>query len=177
MDRDNRKSHLAPQLSPATQELLRSSDSPTYPSQVDGTLRTPTSGEIPILGAVMSPRDQYGSISNRSQARGGPGADSSGRTSGPSVHTGLGPRVTTSSSLPKTEQRTSAAEHAAGSRQRGGGVLASLPLRPAPSGVRPPPVREPVPAAEELARREEESRRQVTYDPASNGGYKFQTSS
>ncbi|KAH6631198.1 kinase-like domain-containing protein [Chaetomium sp. MPI-SDFR-AT-0129] len=37
MDRDNRKSHLAPQLSPATQELLRSSDSPTYAQQ------TPTS--------------------------------------------------------------------------------------------------------------------------------------
>lgn len=29
MDRDNRKSHLQPQLSPATQELLRSSDEPT----------------------------------------------------------------------------------------------------------------------------------------------------
>ncbi|KAL2023136.1 hypothetical protein VTK56DRAFT_3742 [Thermocarpiscus australiensis] len=43
MDRDNRKSHLAPQLSPATQELLRSSDSPTYHSLGDGaTQRTPT---------------------------------------------------------------------------------------------------------------------------------------
>lgn len=38
MDRDNRKSHLAPQLSPATQDLLRSSDSPTYATQ-----QTPTS--------------------------------------------------------------------------------------------------------------------------------------
>lgn len=41
MDRDNRKSHLAPQLSPATQDLLRSSDSPTFATQ------TPTSGELP----------------------------------------------------------------------------------------------------------------------------------
>ncbi|KAK3941238.1 kinase-like domain-containing protein [Diplogelasinospora grovesii] len=40
MDRDNRKSHLAPQLSPATQELLRSSDSPTYLTQTE---QTPTS--------------------------------------------------------------------------------------------------------------------------------------
>ncbi|KAK5661295.1 hypothetical protein OQA88_11190 [Cercophora sp. LCS_1] len=40
MDRDNRKSHLAPQLSPATQELLRSSDSPTYLQSEP----TPTSG-------------------------------------------------------------------------------------------------------------------------------------
>ncbi|EAQ92296.1 hypothetical protein CHGG_00531 [Chaetomium globosum CBS 148.51] len=37
MDRDNRKSHLAPQLSPATQDLLRASDSPTFAQQ------TPTS--------------------------------------------------------------------------------------------------------------------------------------
>ncbi|KAL8392688.1 hypothetical protein RB595_002764 [Gaeumannomyces hyphopodioides] len=36
MERDNRKSHLAPQLSPATQDLLRTSDE-------DGTLETPTS--------------------------------------------------------------------------------------------------------------------------------------
>jgi mitogen-activated protein kinase kinase len=39
MDRDNRKSHLAPQLSPATQDLLRSSDSPTFATQQ----QTPTS--------------------------------------------------------------------------------------------------------------------------------------
>ncbi|KAL2159114.1 hypothetical protein VTH06DRAFT_2873 [Thermothelomyces fergusii] len=37
MDRDNRKSHLAPQLSPSAQELLRSSDSPTYAAE-----QTPT---------------------------------------------------------------------------------------------------------------------------------------
>ncbi len=39
MDRDNRKSHLAPQLSPATQELLRSGD--TYHGD-DRSLQTPT---------------------------------------------------------------------------------------------------------------------------------------
>ena len=33
MERDNRKSHLAPQLSPATQDLLRTSDSPTFQTQ------------------------------------------------------------------------------------------------------------------------------------------------
>ncbi|RKU44387.1 MAP kinase kinase (MEK) [Coniochaeta pulveracea] len=38
MDRDNRKSHLAPQLSPATQDLLRSSDSPnSYYTQAEPT--------------------------------------------------------------------------------------------------------------------------------------------
>ncbi|KAK4109449.1 kinase-like protein [Canariomyces notabilis] len=44
MDRDNRKSHLTPQLSPATRDLLRSSDSPTYLTQTDmATQQTPTS--------------------------------------------------------------------------------------------------------------------------------------
>lgn len=46
MERDNRKSHLAPQLSPATQELLRSGESPTFQTIThvdDRTLQTPTS--------------------------------------------------------------------------------------------------------------------------------------
>ncbi|KAL2262411.1 hypothetical protein VTK26DRAFT_1405 [Humicola hyalothermophila] len=45
IERDNRKSHLAPQLSPATQELLRSSDSPTYAAQAGSAYQqTPTAG-------------------------------------------------------------------------------------------------------------------------------------
>lgn len=55
MERDNRKSHLAPQLSPSTQDLLRSKDSPTdrHP------LETPTSGDIPIGRAgIPTPREQ-----------------------------------------------------------------------------------------------------------------------
>lgn len=51
MERDNRKSHLAPQLSPSTQDLLRSTDSP-HP------LETPTSGDIPIGRAgIPTPRE------------------------------------------------------------------------------------------------------------------------
>lgn len=63
MEKDNRKSHLVPPLSPSTQELLRSSDSPTYGvvgmgSSAMDPLHTPTSGEIPIAGAgIVSPRD------------------------------------------------------------------------------------------------------------------------
>jgi len=89
MEKDNRKSHLAPQLSPATQELLRSTDSPTFfqhqatqqqqPHQLQlphieglslNPLETPTSGEIPIGGAgIISPRDHYdhGSYNNYSR--------------------------------------------------------------------------------------------------------------
>lgn len=70
MERDNRKSHLAPQLSPATQDLLRGTDSPTYHGGEDRSLETPTSGEIPIVGDILSPRDQHGlSLSNRSPTR------------------------------------------------------------------------------------------------------------
>ncbi|CAI4212274.1 unnamed protein product [Parascedosporium putredinis] len=53
MEKDNRKSHLAPQLSPATQELLRSTDSPTFfqhqatQQQQPHQLQLPTSRACP----------------------------------------------------------------------------------------------------------------------------------
>lgn len=61
MERNNRKSHLAPLLSPATQELLRGDDSPTGDYQ--DMSQTPTSGDIPVGGSdirstVISPREQ-----------------------------------------------------------------------------------------------------------------------
>ncbi len=49
MERHNRKSHLAPQLSPSTQALLRG-DSLSSPSKESSTSKTPTSGDIPIGG-------------------------------------------------------------------------------------------------------------------------------
>lgn len=145
MERDNRKSHLAPQLSPATQELLRSSDSPTYLMQMDDrTLQTPTSGEIPIVGAIMSPRDQHGSAPNRSPTRNG-GGGRFGGPGGPPVHPGLGPRVATTGSIPKI-----GGQHAAAAGDYPGQVASgpasaskatfSLPVRPAPpTGPLPPP--------------------------------------
>lgn len=54
MERHNRKSHLAPQLSPSTQSLLRG-DSVVSPSKESSASRTPTSGEIPIAGGDMKP--------------------------------------------------------------------------------------------------------------------------
>jgi len=61
MERNNRKSHLAPTLSPVSQELLRVEDSPTGDYQ--DMSQTPTSGDIPIGGAdirstIISPREQ-----------------------------------------------------------------------------------------------------------------------
>ncbi|CAH0026464.1 unnamed protein product [Clonostachys rhizophaga] len=114
MERDNRKSHLAPQLSPSTQDLLRSSDSP--PSQFAGeerALHTPTSGEIPISGSgIVSPREHNGS------------STAGGRT--PSGHPGLTPRA------------PGGYGDSAGLGVSNGNTF-SLPVRPAPSGPLPPP--------------------------------------
>ncbi|KAI1773341.1 kinase-like protein [Hypoxylon cercidicola] len=159
MEKDNRKSHLVPQLSPATRELLRSSDSPTF--QNDGSAAfTPTSGEIPIAGAIASPRDQ-GHVQNRSPTRNGVG--SVGRSSGAAIHPGLGQRSATSGSIPKIttadlSQPTSATL----------GTSFTLPVRPAPPGgpLPPPPPRKETP--DELRR---ENRRQATFGPPSNGTY------
>jgi mitogen-activated protein kinase kinase len=49
MERHNRKSHLAPQLSPSTQSLLLG-ESIGSPSKESSASKTPTSGEIPIAG-------------------------------------------------------------------------------------------------------------------------------
>lgn len=51
MERHNRKSHLAPQLSPSTQALLRGETvaSPGIQSSASNTSKTPTSGDIPIV--------------------------------------------------------------------------------------------------------------------------------
>ncbi|KAK7427119.1 MAP kinase kinase (MEK) [Neonectria magnoliae] len=161
LERDNRKSHLAPQLSPSTQDLLRSSDSPTFQTQTeDRAVHTPTSGEIPIAGAgIVSPRDQYGSTQNRSPTRNGIGSI---RTPA-SAHPGLGARVITTNSIPKMS----------GYSESGGPVSAnaatfSLPVRPAPQGggLPPPPPRKETP--DELRR---ENRRQATFGLPPNPGY------
>ena len=54
MERHNRKSHLAPQLSPSTQALLRG-ENVASPSKESSASKTPTSGEIPIAGDDMKP--------------------------------------------------------------------------------------------------------------------------
>ncbi|KAK3350703.1 kinase-like domain-containing protein [Neurospora tetraspora] len=161
MDRDNRKSHLQPQLSPSTQEHLRSSDEPT-----------PTSGEIPILGTMVSPRDQHSSVPTRPPPCSR--TDSAGRTGGPSVHPGLGARVATTGSQPRYPQQapppppsekrpsmsTSHSYTSSSSSSRSG---FALPIRPGPPGQpMPPPLPRRQLTAEELQR---ESRRQAAMQP------------
>ncbi|PPJ57907.1 hypothetical protein CBER1_09940 [Cercospora berteroae] len=48
MERHNRRSHLAPQLSPSTRALLRGEDTPSQSSHSSVNEQTPTTGDIPI---------------------------------------------------------------------------------------------------------------------------------
>lgn len=159
MERDNRKSHLAPQLSPATQELLRSSESPTYQGD-NGPAFTPTSGEIPIAGmsgmTISSPRDQ---VHNRSPTRNGIGGF--GRAPASNIHPGLGQRSVTSGTIPKVGTPEPSYPASASANQ----ATFALPGRPAPPGgpLPPPPPRKETP--DELRG----SRRQATFGPPSNG--------
>jgi mitogen-activated protein kinase kinase len=172
MEKENRKSHLGPQLSPATRQLLRSGDSPTVvanpttsTNSPDYSLPTPTSGDIPIGGgdirsAVTSP--QYPEPnSTRSPINNGSG--SFGRASG--THPGLPPRVSTTNSIPKvTTINAPESATASGSASANAAMFSSttLPMRPAPpAGPLPPP---PVPKKEiSEADIKKETRRQATF--------------
>lgn len=54
MERHNRKSHLAPQLSPSSRALLRGEDTPSQSSQSSINDHTPITGEIPIVATPPS---------------------------------------------------------------------------------------------------------------------------
>ena len=195
MDRDNRKSHLAPQLSPATQDLLRSTDSPTFFNQTitqasdERSMQTPTSGEIPIMGTIGSSRDQYNGnrvperSANRSPptTRGGGGeaavGERLGRAGGSPVHPGMGPRVATTGAIPQLQQRVRETVVAAGGPRSAGRIppTFSLPVRPGGSGgSRPLADRPPPPprkeTLEEAASRRDSSRRQAAFSPPVDGG-------
>lgn len=154
MDRDNRKSHLAPQLSPATQELLRGSDSPT---------QTPTQGEIPVIVLTSTPHDIPGSPSNGSPIR--ERHSSVGRAGGPPVHPRLGSRVVSASTSttrsisrfgddgddeveylsPRTRPKTQTTYAPNFSLP----IRSCPPVRRRPPEVRPQPQRQSVPADDE----------------------------
>lgn len=174
IEKDNRKSHLAPQLSPSTQQLLRSADSPTGPyasNSPDYSLPTPTSGDIPIGGgdvrsAVTSP--QYGENSPIKN-----GSSSLGRASGAPFHPGLPPRVATTNSVPKVTT-LNAQDHTSNGPSSANAISFStttLPMRPAPPGgplpLPPPPVPKKEGADGDVKK---ESRRQATFGNGLYGG-------
>jgi mitogen-activated protein kinase kinase len=171
IERDNRKSHLAPQLSPATQQSLRSGDSPivgpSSSSSPDYSLPTPTSGDIPIGGGdvrsvITSP--QYNEPISNSRSPTKNGTSSLGRASGAPFHPGLPPRVSTTNSAPKlTTLNTPDHTQASGPSSANAATFTTttLPMRPAPpAGPLPPP---PVPKKENSDLEKKESRRQATF--------------
>lgn len=193
MEKHNRKSHLAPQLSPATRTLLNGSDSPTTSGTVvpsPEVSNTPTSGEIFITGlsgvsdvrsTLTSPRDHVmGSIhSARSPTKlGSSGTNSLGRSSGTGhhpPHAGL-QRMATTNSIPTISSHISHDHYnsisGASSANAPSNFSMNLPMRPAPApgGELPPPP--PVPRKEDGDKKE--NRRQATFGlpQHSNGHYR-----
>lgn len=169
MERHNRKSHLAPQLSPSTQALLRgdfgssssektsSTSNPLTSPSRDSTpatqsSRTPTSSDIPLAKAP-SPKPQPGPQTSTSEPpMSSRITDVNGSTSyheqAAMYENGYPPR--TSSSLgaqqPRPSQRTGYDNSSyAGysvppdNGNNGGGFMNSLPIRPAPPNGPLPP--------------------------------------
>ncbi|KAA6414062.1 MAG: STE STE7 MEK1 kinase [Lasallia pustulata] len=127
MERHNRKSHLAPQLSPATKALLRDpASSPSHDTSASS--RTPTSGEIPIAGDDMksSPAPEIPSIKH------GLSAD---------VNGGMYPAQAPVFDRPTFPPRTSSTSVVSTTNRPSTGDAFNLPIRPAPppSGPLPPP--------------------------------------
>ncbi|KAH8592693.1 kinase-like domain-containing protein [Bisporella sp. PMI_857] len=173
MERDNRKSHLAPQLSPATRALLRSGDSPIGSAPQDYSLPTPTSGDIPIGGADVRSAMASPDYGSRSAIKNG--SQSLGRASGQdsSRHPGIA-RVSTTSSVPKVST-VHVPDHVVPSGSSSAGASSfNLPIRPAPppTGALPPPP--PVPRKENSDQDiKKDSRRQATFG---NGMYGYPNS-
>lgn len=176
IEKDNRKSHLAPQLSPSTQQLLRSGDSPTGPcasNSPDYSLPTPTSGDIPIGGGDVRSSVTSPHRGDRSPTRNG--SSNLGRASGASshAHPGLPPRVSTTNSIPRLTT-LNAPDYSLNGPSSATAVSFSsttLPMRPAPpAGPLPPP---PVPRKENgESDAKRESRRQATFGKSIYGsGY------
>lgn len=172
MERNNRKSHLAPQLSPSTQDLLRGSDSPTTAGTISSSQPTPTSAKLPLSNSgtnlasqsqqqsqMISPREQVintiqgnGNIRSpreEQQATMGMGNLSLGRSGGSVFQQQAGmqmqpPMGQRMSSSRSQQQVESPVERP--SAQREPSFTHNLPMRPAPpAGPMPPP---PVPGKE-----------------------------
>ncbi|RDW91315.1 putative dual specificity mitogen-activated protein kinase kinase 1 [Coleophoma crateriformis] len=174
IERDNRKSHLAPQLSPASKEALRPTDSPgTRPTNSPDYAHTPTSGDIPIGGAdVRSAIASPQLAESRSPIKNG--SSSLGRATGANYHPGLS-RGQTTNSVPRLTTLNAPDNTTASGASSANAVSfnTSLPMRPAPpAGPLPAP---PVPPKKDSTDLDvkKESRRQATFGNAlyAAGGY------
>lgn len=168
MERHNRKSHLAPQLSPSTQALLRGEPavSPSKESSASTASKTPTSGDIPIAEEDTRPT----LTSDQPPVQRALASDVNGTSIYPSQtvtyeRQGFPPR--TSSSITQSprprEADTLSPSMGLPNRPRDSGSFNSsttLPIRPAP----PPSGPLPVPPSTTL-------RNSTSKRPVPNGSY------
>ena len=144
MERHNRKSHLAPQLSPSTQALLRgeSTASPSRESP-STTSKTPTSSDIPIANGQQSSMPTSTSdppVSSRIIDVNGAGMYH--EQTGMYDRQGYPPRTSSSLSQSTSRSRDTGAydSYATTYPSENGGFNQTLPIRPAPpSGPLPQP--------------------------------------
>lgn len=162
MERHNRKSHLAPQLSPSTQSLLLG-ESIGSPSKESSALKTPTSGEIPIAGDDMKPSPPSELVTSQHLLNPDANGINAHHTTSSSYERPIfPPRSSSNSTLQAVRPRDSdsfTSTNALLGRPKdtdGFSTTTILPIRPAPppSGPLPPP-----PSA---SLRAPTSRRQVT---------------
>jgi mitogen-activated protein kinase kinase len=177
MERHNRRSHLAPQLSPATQELLRSSDSPPYGS----ASQTPTTatGEVPISSddvrsQLVSPREQVVNTINGIRSPTKNVNVSLGKSVGAPFHPGLG-RLNTTSSIPQPQQVSSPHPLERAASASAATFTHTIPIRPAPPAgpLPPPPPRKDVINDPRDSRRQQSYPPQQGYPPQQNNGYGY----
>lgn len=152
MERSNRKSQLAPPLSPATQALLRGEPSASPSKDSSASSRTPTSGDIPIREDTKSSRqpDPPAARAPSAETNGAPRVSS--QSSGPERP--FPPRTSSNSLFTPGRQRESGGFNTANaaqirspgynpaippSRSRENESFGNLPIRPPPSGPLPAP--------------------------------------
>ena len=146
MERHNRKSHLAPQLSPSTQALLRgegvASPSRESAASTASASKTPTSSEVPIVKEEPAPiltSNSEPPMSSRITDVNGSGM----YPEQPAIYDSPGYPPRTSSSSGQSSSRARAAGAYDGYPNyapESGGFNQTLPIRPAPpSGPLPQP--------------------------------------
>ena len=171
MERHNRKSHLAPQLSPSTQSFLRGESRASPSKDSSASSRTPTSGDIPISDDIKHSRQSDPPVARASASEANGVAPYSSQSSGPERP--FPPRTSSNSHIPQNRQSQSGSANIATAAQirspgynpaippsRGkendGFGSASLPIRPAP------PPSGPLPMPPGTSSKYQSSRRQGT---------------
>lgn len=138
MEKDNRKSHLVAQLSPSTQQLLRSSDSPStlpHTNSPDYSLSASRSVNVPIRsGNTLSVPSQRNNENRTLTKHNEPSTLGRANTSTPT-------RMATGNSNSQVATYMAQDRTSNGSQLSKGISFAptKLPMRPAPAGPLPPP--------------------------------------